>query len=392
MGDAKLVSRAFALAFAANFMHGLALFAYLHLPGLLVDLGADELMVGLVFGTAAASAIVFRPIIGRLTDRRGRHVVAWIGSAIHIGVTLAYQAVDGIGPLLFGIRILHGVASGMLAACLFTIAADVVPASRRTEGMGIFGVSGMLPLALAGVAGDFILAHADYSTLFFATTVAAALGGLCTMGLGDSRPPAGLGDRSRSFIATIAQRPLRPIWLMGLSFSVAIASFLTFLEIFVDSTGIGSMGLFYSVYSAIAILLRLTVGWLPDRYGPRRVLAISLACLAAGLVLLATAGSDTGIALAGLACGTGHAFAFPILSALVVDRAAAGERGTALSMFTALFDLGLLIGAPMFGAVLEQTDYSTMFGTAAGLVVVGGILYLLWDRRVVPGVSAPSQP
>jgi predicted MFS family arabinose efflux permease len=103
-----------------------------------------------------------------------------------------------------------------------------------------------------------------------------------------------------------------------------------------------------------------------------------------GLLLLRRAGSDLDIALAGLLTGTGHAFVFPILSALVVMRAKDHERGAALSMFTALFDLGMLVGAPVLGAVLAVTDYATMFGVAAVIVVVGGVGWGVWDRRVVP--------
>lgn len=53
MGKETLLSRAFVLAFCANFLHSLAFFSYLHLPGFLADAGASELMIGVVFGTMA---------------------------------------------------------------------------------------------------------------------------------------------------------------------------------------------------------------------------------------------------------------------------------------------------------------------------------------------------
>jgi len=385
VGKATLLSRAFVLAFAANLLHSLGFFGYLHLPGFLSQMGADKLMIGIVFGTMAAAAIAVRPIIGWLMDRHGRHLVVRVGSVLHLAICFSYLFIDSVGPLLFVVRIVHGVAEAMLFTALFTIAADVVPAERRTEGMALFGISGLLPMALAGLGGDVILTHADYPTLFIATAVVAGLGGLCAWPLPDSRPPLELdAPPQRPFFVAVMQPRLRPLWIMGFGFALAIASYFTFLKTFVEHTGFGSMSLFYLVYSVVAILLRITLGWVPDRVGARRALVPSMAALVAGLIMLATAEGDLGIAIAALLCGTGHAFVFPILSSLVVTRASARERGAALAMFTALFDLGLLVGSPLLGAVLEHSDYSTMFGVAAGLGALGGLVFALWDRRAVP--------
>ncbi len=383
--DAKLLTPAFVLAAIANLLHSLSFFGYLHFPGYLSDRGASELTIGIVVGTMAASAIALRPAVGSLLDRKGRRVVARVGSVVNVLVTLAYLTLDGIGPWLFVIRIVHGAAEAMLFSVLFTIAADVVPPSRRTEGIALFGISGILPMALSGLIGDVILSWAGYDELFIATTIAAGLGLLCAWPLAESRPEAGPDAApQRSFWSVVTQPVLRPLWLMGLSFAAAIASYFTFLKTFVEVTGVGSMGLFYSVYSAAAIVLRIGLGWVPDRVGPRRTLAPAMVATVAGLVVLAYAEGSGGVAVSALLCGTGHAFVFPILSALVVTRAADRDRGVALSMFTALFDLGLLVGAPVLGAVLEQTSYTVMFNVAAGAAGLGGLVYMVWDRRVVP--------
>jgi len=387
VSDRRLFSRAFVLVFVANFLHSLAQFGYLHLPGFLAERGADELTIGVVVGMMSASAVALRPLVGRLLDTRGRRVIARWGSVVHLAVTLAYLGVNEVGPLLFVVRVFHGVAQGMLFAALFTIAADVVPPSRRTEGIALFGVSGLLPMSLAGYIGDVILAHAGYFELFAATAVAAALGGAVSWTLADSRPVVQAGAPApRSFFATAMVPTLRPLWLITFAFALALASYYTFLRTFVDHVGVGSMGLFYGVYAGAAIVLRVVLGWVPDRLGLRRSLVPAMAATVVGLLLLRGASSDVDVAIAGLLTGAGHAFAFPILSALVVTRAGDHERGAALSMFTALFDLGMLVGAPVLGAVLKQTSYATMFGAAATIVVVSGLGWMVWDRRMVPSV------
>lgn len=385
MLDRRLYSRAFVLAFVASFLHSLAFYGYLHLPGFLDERGADELTIGLVVGTMSAAAVAMRPLVGRLLDSRGRRVLVRWGSVLHVLVTLAYLGVDEIGPLLVLVRVLQGVAHAVLFATLFTIAADVVPPSRRTEGIALFGVSGLLPMSLAGLIGDAILARAGYFELFAATVLAATLGGVASWLLADSRPVVHAGGPApRSFFATAMVPTLRPLWLLSFAFALAIASYYTFLRTFIDHVGVGSMGLFYSVYSGAAIALRVVLGWVPDRIGARRSLVPAMMASVVGLLVLRGASSDGDIALAGLLTGTGHAFVFPILTALVVTRAADHERGAALSMFTALFDLGILVGSPVLGAVLERTSYAMMFEVAAVVIVVGGVGWAVWDWKVVP--------
>ena len=378
----RLFTRPFALAFAAHFMHALALHSFLHLPGFLAQMTSDEFVIGLVIGTMSASAIAFRPALGRIMDSRGRRIVLTAGGLVNVVASVSYLGVDAIGPLLFGVRILHGLAQGMLFSVLFTIAADLVPPSRRTQGIGIFGVSGMIPFGIAGLAGDAILARAGYGELFVFASACAAVGFAIAIALPDSRPQHHDGaPQRRSFLGAVLDRPLLPIWAASLSFGIAIASYNAFLKTFVLAREVGSVGSFFGMYTTTAVVLRLFGGRLPDLVGARRMFVPSLVAIGCGITLLAHAHSDTAVLVAGAVCGAGHAYAFPIASTLVVERARGSERGTALAGFTALFDIGLLVGAPAFGFVLRGTSYTVMFTVAAATVLAGAAIFSLWDRH-----------
>ena len=379
MAEGRLLTRAFVLGFAANFLHSLSLHSYLHLPGFLQDLGADALGIGIVMATMSMSAIVLRPLVGRIIDERGRRVVVLVGGVVNILACLAYLTVETLGPWLYTIRVVHGLAQALLFSVLFTIAADVIPAARRVEGIALFGISGMIPLSLAGLIGDTILARGEYEHLFVFTACAAAAGHAVGTALPDSRPP-GSGDPARSFFRSVFAPPLLPIWVVGFGFSLAIASYFTFLKTWVLAREIGSVGGFFTAYTVAAVGLRVALGWLPDRIGPKRTLVPALVLLSAGVGVLSISEGELGVIVAGALCGTGHGYAFPITSALVVSRARASERGAALAAFTALFDLGLLVGGPTLGLLVTLTDYETMFAASGGVVLVGLAIFLVWDR------------
>ncbi len=380
MAREPLLTRPFVLCSVANFAQGLAFNLFLHFPGFLKELGAGEVQIGLIAALTAVASIAARPALGRSMDLRGRRGVILLGNALNVLVCGLYLTVTAIGPWIYVVRILHGLAEAMLFTSLFTYAADCVPASRRTEGLALFGVSGMLPISFSGLLGDAVLARSGYSELFLAALGFAALALLFSLPLRD-RPLGGESEEPpRGVAAAAAQANLLPLWWIGTVFALALAAVFIFVKTFVMETGVGSVGFFFTAYAAAAIALRIFLGWLPDRVGPKRVLFPALASLAAGFFTLAFAQDAGDVAAAGVLCGLGHGFVFPILFGLVVGRAREVERGAAMSIFTALFDVGVLVGGPVLGLVIRLAGYPAMFVTAALIVCAGAVVFAFWDR------------
>ena len=388
MSQEGLTSRAFLLCFAANLLQGIAFNLYLHFPGFLHDLGADDVTIGAVTALTAVAAIALRPPIGRAMDRRGRRPVIWLGGVLNVAVLCGYLLLDAIGPLLYAVRIVHGLAEAMLFSALFTYAADHVPAGRRTQGLALFGISGMLPIALGGLLGDALLAERGFRALFAVSVGFAAVSLALSLPLPAERRAQAEEGASLGLRAALRQRDLQPLWWLGSVFSVALTAFFVFVRRYVDETGIGTVGLFFSTYTTAALLLRVTLGWLPDRAGPKRVLAPALLSLVAGFLWMARAGDAFDLAVAGLFCGVGHGFTFPILFGLVVTRTPEANRGVAMACFTALFDIGLLVGGPVLGALIEALGFAATFAVAGLWLAAGALLFFGWDARV-PRTARP---
>ena len=295
---------------------------------------------------------------------------------------LLYLTVSTLGPWVYAVRIGHGIAEAMLFSALFTYGADVIPATRRTEGIALFGVSGLLPIGIAGIVGDFVLSIAGFRELFLTAAGFAVLTLLLSLPLAERRPELKPGESPRGFWKIVTERDLLPIWWMIGSFSTVLTAYFVFIRRYVDDTGFGSVGLFFSTYVAVAILERILFGWLPDRVGRKRVLYPSLAVLIAGFLVLAGTGSWVGVAIAGALSGAGHGFIFPILTALLVDRAPDTDRGSAMSFYTALFDVGLLIGGPILGAIIDTAGWGPMYVTAGASLGIATVVFARWDRRV----------
>ena len=196
-----------------------------------------------------------------------------------------------------------------------------------------------------------------------------------------AEPPVDGGVRKSSpLTATLRREILLPLWWITFVFSAALAGYFTFIKTYVDETGAGSVGLFFGVYAAVAVVLRVAAGRIPDRYGESRVLYPAIFSLAAGLLVLALFPTWAGVVVAGLLSGAGHAFLYPILYSMVITRAHPTERGTAMAIFTGLFDGGTLIGSPALGLIIATGGYGVMFGAAAAWLVAGAAIFARWDR------------
>jgi MFS family permease len=376
-----LFTRPFALAWLANLAINVGSCFSLHIPGFLHELGAGEAEIGRIMAANALSAFVAGPVCGRVMDRRGRTLVMRAGGVLYVIATTLYLAVSTLGPLVYVARMLEGVAGTLLYAALFTYAADVVPSQRRTHGLALFGASGLAPMALSGELGDVLLALAGYRAMFATALGFAALGLLLCLPLRDVAVHPGAAAAPAGPRAALAQRDLWPVWAAAFAFFFCLASLVTFFKTFVLATGYASVGTFFSVYVAVALVLRSVLGGIPDRVGLRRMVLPALASLACGMLLLARAHGAASVLWAAALCGAGHGYAYPVLFSLVIARARPEQRGSAMSVYASVDWGGFLLAGPAMGFAIERVGYSAAYASLAGLLALGCALFYLLDRR-----------
>lgn len=376
----RLFAGSFLRIFVASFVAHLAIFVHLHLPELLHSLGANETAIGTTSAAFSMAAILSRPIVGTLLDRRGRRVVLLSGGAMHVVASGLYATVHAMGPWVLAVRAFHGIAAGFLFSAVFTVASDVVPDERRTEAVAVFGISGILPMSLGALLGDRLLAAHDYRLVCLVSAGLALVSFALSLGVPESRPAEASGETSRFRDALLA--PSLPLlWLVGILFATGLASYFVFVKSFALAAHLGNVSTFFTPYAFTAIAVRLFGSGLPERVGLERTLPPAIAILAVGLFALSAAHGETGLRVAGAFCGAGHGFAFPVLMALFVKRSGPAIRGSVISLYTAIVDVAAVVAGPFLGALADATDHRMLFRTAAACAVASVILFVAFDRR-----------
>jgi len=340
--------------------------------------GGAETDAGKITMVFSIAALVARLPIGWVMDRWGRRPVVMGGAVLGAGAALLYLTAETMGGI-FAVRPLHGIALGFFSTATAAVVTDVVPAPRRGEGMGYFGMGSNLALALGPVLSLAIVNRFSFPPLFLLAAGIASLGaimGACIRetGVRTAHPPP------ITLASVFVPSAIFPGIIMG-TLTVCHGALVTFLPLLGRAREVGNPGMFFSVAAVLLVAVRAKAGALSDRWGRGPVIlpGMFLAAFAMGLVGLAF--RPLTLLAAGACYGVGLGLAVPAMMALVGDRARPADRGRAIATFYTGWELGIGMGAYPLGYLLAATNFTVMYATAGLITAAGGLGFLFWNAR-----------
>ncbi|HEU5322485.1 MAG TPA: MFS transporter, partial [Methylomirabilota bacterium] len=334
----------------------------------------------------SAVGIVGQPLVGPWVDAVGRRPFMVTGVALVLaGSLLAALAGGGVG-LLAVVRLLQGLGFSAYFVASFAYVVDIVEPERRGWALGIYGVSGLLSMALAPLLGEWIVRRFGFRPLFVASASLALLAAALVWRLEEARPRGTVPVRPGALVRGGFEDLLHRHMAVALFFGLGAGTIATFLPTFAEDLGVTTLSLFYTAYGVAAIGVRVLGGRLIDTRGRRAVIVPSMfvqavaTSLLALLGLLVTRRSATPVVpvlvVAGLLSGGAHGFVYPGLAALVADQTPPARRAAVVGVFSAMFLIGQTAGAFVFGYVAHALGYTSMWSVLTGLLVIGGALSL----------------
>ncbi len=345
--------------------------AFQMLPKFLAtELAADASEIGAVVAAFGIAAVVATPFMGSLVDRVGRRSMLAAGALLLAATALGFSAVQELGPLVFVLRAIQGVAFSMAFVGGSTLAVDEAPPERLAQALGIFGLT-MLSMNAVGPVVTEELARLSGWPLAFAAAGGGGLGcALLTRMLREpAREPPHAADGT-GLAQVLGRPPLRRMALVVVLAAAACGTMFAFHQPFALALGIERVGTFFAAYAAAAIVVRVGAGQWIDRLGRRRV---AMACLAlyATVVAAMMALDRLGLAPLGAAFGVAHGLFFPACNALALEGTPPHERGKVMAIFIGSFNLGFAVGPLLLGRVADGVGFPWVFGIAGAGALVG---------------------
>lgn len=346
------------------------------MPQFVQQLGGSESIVGLIIGIFTLSAMLVRPWTGLQLDRKGRKGLLISGLLVSTAVSFTYGWAGSIVMLLL-LRLVHGVGWGACTTATGTVATDLVPASRRGEGMGFFGMSGNLSMALGPGLGMWVLQQSGFNVLF---TASAALG-LVAILLSLFIRYQKVSPPQVSVKPALFERQALPSSVTMFFLTLTLGGVISFAPLLIIQRQLGSPGWFFLVYALVLMLSRPVAGMLADRKGPGIIVIPGLVIVAIATAMIGYAYRFDVLMLSAVLYGAGFGSAQPILQGLTVARVAPDRRGAANGTFFAAFDLGVGIGAIGVGFISEVAGFGVAYSIVAVTLLLGLALYIRAARR-----------
>lgn len=354
------------------------------LPIFIMDtLGGGDMEAGLAMTAFQIGAVSCRPLAGRIIDAVNKQKLMRGATAAFFLVMFAFNWFHS-EQAIYALRLLHGCIFALATTAAAAMAALVLPASRKGEGIGYFALSTNLAMVVGPLIGLLIIGNLGGTALFAFMTALAILTFLAANArrLPDEviRPAKRLkkGFHLSDFIE---RRSLAPALLGGMVF-FAYGGILTFIPLYAKSLGLqAETSLFFVVFAFVIILTRPVIGRLFDEKGPDWTVWPGFAFFAAGMVFFSQVTTLVGLLGAAALLGIGFGALSPAFQTLAVQSAPASRAGVATATYFWSLDISVGLAAVLLSIVAAQCGYPFMYGVVStAIIALNAALYFLWRR------------
>jgi MFS family permease len=369
-------SRDLGLGLFAFFLGFLGNTLFLLFPLFLEQFEPSKTGVGLIMGVHSLTAIMIRPFFGRIIDRQGARKITLYSMIFMFAVVPWFHLVAGADWLAFLLRALLGAGWGVNMTAVIAMCSDLAPKDRLAHSLGIIGVAGIIAGAVGPMLAEEVIRYSGFGGLFNASAASLACGILCVLAIREPAHREALPPHSKH---GILQR--YPLWILAIigfmpvihgAVRGAVANFIT---LFGSSAGFQRVAPFFVAFSAAAVLTRLGIGDISDRYGRKNVILPSALLISLNLFWIAALDDYASFIISGFVAGLGQGLMFPALSTYLIDFFGRANKSFALALYMSLFDAGMGLGSPLFGWISDISGYRTMYATAGLLLIVFALIF-----------------
>lgn len=388
----KIRNRKFILLFITNLRVLAAFYASIPIiPIYCEEIGITGSKIGIVLTAMSVATILFRPVAGYLLDNFNRYRVYLLFLALFCLSFPAFILFPVFGALIV-IRLYMGAVYSVCGSATMTLAGDVLPRTKVTEGISRFAFTVSIGMALGPYVGlqvqENMSSKASFLTIFSITVAALICVSCCRIGY----PKV---ERKKFSIRDSIYGPALPFMLNMMFLVIPYGAVIAYSSILAQEKGLMEFLPYFYICLVVGMLAsKLSTQKLIDAGSHRILVYLSLLVLIVTMASYLFLSSGVHLLLAGVFFGLGYGILQPLFQAFVTGTTPAPKRGVANATYMLSYDVGIGIGSLLMGYLQEPLGLPMGFALTAIAYVVGGIVYGTYvDRyyrklRPVPGSTS----
>jgi MFS family permease len=353
------------------------------IPLRIIELGGSKAAAGLFLAVYTFASAFAAPVMGTIADHIGRRRMLVVASILFVFFSLAYGIVPWL-PLVLLIAVAHGALWSSIISSASAIMTDFIPVSRRTEGLGYWGLAPTAAIAIAPAVGMY-MHHFGWFALCAEIAALSAF-----MAVWAARLPGGHERKEHAPRPRIAELWDWRVLKTALSFSVisfGYGGITSYVAILSRERGIHPESLFFTVFATSVVVVRILTARIGDRHGPKVLLYPAFASIPFAFALLASAQTRAHMIAAGILWGIGLGASFPAFMTFVVTNTDEAFRGRTFGSVILAFDTGIGLGSIIIGAIGARWSLGTAFWIAAALSCLAIPIFIGTSRELARGTA-----
>jgi len=351
------------------------------LPVYVHDLGASGIWVGSIFAIFSVSRIIFIPLVGKLSDRKGRKAFITVGLAGYTLISFLYSITHTL-PMLLGIRFLHGFFSAMVIPITMAYLGEIAEPGREGRMMGLFNMAMFLGMAGGPLLGGVLKDTVGYASVFYAMMGLTGLAFFMAVTmLPEIKTPEKDGARkTTSFRSILRNKIIQSVLLFRINNAVARGALMSFLPIMAMHLPAAQIGILISVNVFLTAFLQKVFGDLADKLNNCYLIIGGSLLTTFSLALVPFFRSFTGLLITGAVFGIASGISIPAASSLNIKIGKKnGGMGATVSLFNTAQNIGWLVAPMLAGFIYDSWGLKAIFFCVAGISLLGtlGFYFLI---------------
>jgi MFS family permease len=342
-------------------------------PFHILDLGGSTVASGLFLGFLTYASAFSAPVTGAFADRLGPRRLLIVSSVALTIFSLVYALLTDF-RILLALAIVQGVFWSALLSASAAYMTNMLPAHRRAEGIGYWGLSTMAAIAVAPSVGFWVYRYGWLWLCILAAALNVVMAGIAWSLAEQPRHEPSAHRRG------LLEWRVLIISLTLFLYSFGYGGITSFAALYADASGTTPKGLYLTALAIVILCTRPITGRLGDAWGYKRVFVPCLVMISCGLACLAFGGTRFWMILSAMVFGLGFGTAYPAYVGYVMQDVTADRRGAAFGAILAAFDTGIGTGSTSMGWLIDQFGFAQAFAVAALLSALALPYFLIVDR------------
>jgi len=372
-------------------------------------MGGTETHVGLLTTAFVISSIIMRIFLGLVIRRVGRMVTAYAG-VILTGAAIALYCIAGSVGATMLLRVAQGLAFGITTTIFIAIVADILPDTRRGEGIGYFTMGVVIAMSIGPAISVIVMERYGFNEAFLVSAALPLVAALCLL----FYKPAKSATTAVNTPADVPEVPaaqeiiecepgvndteeevrakgsvLRTFLTRGVIFMAVLliingmcrTADMNYISIFAKIRELKYLAWYFTVQTIASITVRFFVGKIADRKGRSWVIIPGGIAILIAMVLLSVANTGEIMLIAGFINGIGIGAIVPTMQVWMFDTFGPKRRDMASAFYFNFYDVGVSVGAILLGLLAEHINYTFMWLTTAFAALLFLVLYTCFGRE-----------